>query len=97
MAIDAFKDELIAIPDVPKLLVNPVGPAALHVWWKHGINGAKLETVKVGRKRYTTKEALATFFRQRAKTADEPDGIEDGDYAPELKERLRAAGLLKRE
>jgi hypothetical protein len=33
-------------------------------WWKHGLDGVQLETVKVGATRYTSREALNRFIRR---------------------------------
>lgn len=90
--IDIFTDNLIPMKEVPAML-GLVDGSSVDRWWQHGVQGVKLETVKVGKTRYTTKEALAEFCRQRAErksTATTP-ALE---RSPEMTERLKRAGLL---
>ena len=94
MSIDPFKDELIDLKDVPDILLCGASMTTLRRWHRFGSNGVRLETVKVGRKRYTTRAALAEFFQQRtAKEAPTPDPAQT-ERSPELTEQLREARLL---
>lgn len=73
---EAWERRLILLRDVPRLPWLPEQPngrriSAAQVWsWaRHGINGAKLETLQVGqakRNRCTTQAALFRFFERAA-------------------------------
>lgn len=94
MAIDAFTDELIAMRHVPEMLTERVHAGTVHNWWRHGIGGVKLETIKIGRKRFTTKAALAEFFRLRGADIPKTPESEAPERSDDMASRLKAAGLL---
>ncbi|HRZ17662.1 MAG TPA: DUF1580 domain-containing protein, partial [Candidatus Hydrogenedentes bacterium] len=50
--------------------VGRISYSTLWRWTLKGVHGVKLETLKVGRKRYTTPEALAAFGRALAQEHD---------------------------
>lgn len=67
--IDIEHEELIPLRDVPKLLPRRPNGKRLHIsavyrWKERGVNGMKLETVKVGGTTYTSLEALKRFAVQ---------------------------------
>ncbi len=68
MAIDATVDDLVELKAVPKLLQRQLGKrlnlATLYRWQSRGIAGIRLETVSIGSKRFTTRQALNAFFAQ---------------------------------
>ncbi len=68
MAIDATVDVLVELKAVPKLLQRQLGKrlnlATLYRWQSRGIAGILLETVSIGSKRFTTRQALHAFFAQ---------------------------------
>ena len=50
--------------------VERISYSTLWRWTLKGVHGVKLETLKVGRKRFTTPEALAAFGRALAQEHD---------------------------
>lgn len=68
MPIDAIRDHLVEMGDVPRVLEETIKKrlnlATLYRWQSRGIAGIKLETILVGGKRFTTVEALNRFFAQ---------------------------------
>lgn len=69
-------------------------PSTVHRWASRGVGGTKLETFKVGGKRYTTKEAHVRFV---ARTSGQP-GFAKVLQFDCLESRIaRAEQLLKRE
>ena len=64
MAINIKTDELISFAAAAKTLPGkPVDPRTIWRWAKHGVKGVRLESVKVGRHRYTTDGAVVEFIR----------------------------------
>ena len=96
----ALTDEtVVEIKDAPQHYPTPV---SLATTWRHalrGIDGIKLETAKVGRKRFTSVEAIGRFVealtaadearRAQASGDDEPSA----ERPPELQRRMQKAGL----
>ena len=93
MPIDPIDDELIPLPDVPKLLPKPVSLTTLQRWWKYGIRGVRLETVKVAQTRYTTKDALRRYFKERTQQ-DVHDDNRIVERSDERRQALIDAGLI---
>lgn len=60
--IDTAKEKLITIKDARKLF--PVRPSLSTVfrWLNKGTRGVKLESVRIGGRRYTTAEAIDRFI-----------------------------------
>lgn len=78
MAIDTNTERLIRLADVPRLkwLPRRRGGKRLNIstvfrWVQSGLNGAKLEVVRVGGAMATSEAALLRFFDQLS-TEDEP-------------------------
>ena len=99
----AITDEtVIDIKDAPLHYPTPVSLATA---WRHalkGIDGVKLETAKVGRKRITSIEAIRRFV-ERQTTADEARRAQASgndeppdERPPELQRRMETAGLSVR-
>lgn len=69
MSIDIHSDTLLTISEAAKSL--PMRPNVSTVWrWiQRGVRGVTLDTVLVGGRRYTSKEALQSFV-ERSTAAD---------------------------
>lgn len=69
MAIDVEAEDLVpfqfAAEAFPKGVFRPC-KATLHRWKNIGVRGRKLETVKIGGIRYTSREAIVRFCREPA-------------------------------
>lgn len=94
--IDPFSDELIWLNDVPKHI--PAGrcsPAAVTGWARLGVNGVVLETVKIGGRRYTTKAALADFFRACSQR-DVAVRTQQEKRSQAMADRLAERGLVRK-
>ncbi|HEX6985319.1 MAG TPA: hypothetical protein VF170_08075 [Planctomycetaceae bacterium] len=105
-SIDVTRDELIPLAEAARrFLPAAPGPACLWRWHAKGVRVAvrapdgrttvrrvRLETVKVGRARYTTAEAFRRFVEQ----ANPDDAAGDESSPPTaIDARLEAAGLLR--
>lgn len=88
MSIDIHSDSLLTISQAAKSL--PMRPNVSTVWrWvQRGVRGVKLDTVLVGGRRYTSKEALQSFIEQSTAAADAP---------PVRTSRQREASISKAE
>jgi len=99
--IDIHQETLISLGTASQLLPHHPSPATLWRWYTRGVNGVRLETAKIGKRRYTSREALQRFVTETTEAAD-------SDRPPELtaypalpnersaakERRLRQRGLL---
>jgi hypothetical protein len=90
LMIDLMQEHLIAVREVPKLLPlrsngKPIHLSACYRWMEKGINGTRLESVRVGGTTYTSREALQRFANHlsRSSQASEtpPYGRLGGGYS----------------
>lgn len=68
--IDIESEQLIPFRDAPKHIPGRPHAATCHRWRLVGVRGVKLETIKVGSKRFTSKEAIRRFSEQTTAAAD---------------------------
>lgn len=68
--IDPDTEELISLTAAAKGLPNRPSVVTLWRWRSRGINGYTLETILIGGRRYTSKQALARFFERTTAAAD---------------------------
>lgn len=57
-----LEEGLISLDDILSLLPTPPSRQTLFRWARRGVNGVCLETVCVGSKRFTTRQAFARFL-----------------------------------
>ena len=91
-------ETVIEIKDSPPHFPTPVSLATAWRYALKGVNGVRLETVKLGRKRLTSVEAIKRFVaelteadearRAQANSNDPPD-----ERPPELQRRLQQKGI----
>jgi hypothetical protein len=62
--IDVATEHLLTLSEAAKLLPGKVSVTTLWRWRLHGIRGRKLESVMLGGKVYTSREAIQRFARQ---------------------------------
>lgn len=66
-------------PLVPGRAGRPVSPATVYRWATKGLNGARLQTVQVGSRMVTSREALDRFFAEltsiKAEQLGEPSPV----------------------
>jgi hypothetical protein len=84
VAIDILTETVLpfaaAARSIPRLRAEkPVNPATLWRWASHGLRGVKLETIRCGGTRCTSREALKRFFAALA-----------GESAPALTPRQQS-------
>ena len=65
--IDTTREPLLFLGSLAQTILadnggRPPGPGTLTRWARHGIQGVRLETVRVGGRLASSKEALARFF-----------------------------------
>jgi hypothetical protein len=97
--IDAAADQLRPVNDVIKArLGKRISPATLWRWRLKGVNGVKLECLRVGGHWVTSDALFIEFLRAQTRNALEacrvaPTAI-PAERTPEKIRRLKAAGLL---
>lgn len=73
MAIDILSEELIDLSKARKLFPGHTpSPASIWRWALYGINGLKLETIKIGARRFTTKQAIHRFIAGESTSSNCP-------------------------
>lgn len=88
MLIDGKK--LLTLTEAFRPLPSPPSPATIWRWRTRGSNGAKLDCVRIGKRWYTSHEAVARFVAAQ----NRPTPTSALERAPETELRLRDAGLL---
>ena len=61
--VDPFDPDVISISEACRQLPGNVSPATISRWRYEGLHGYRLPTIKIGRRIYTTPNALKTFLR----------------------------------
>lgn len=96
--IDIHDETLISLSKASQLLPYKPSPATLWRWFTRGVNGVRLETAKIGKRRYTSREALQRFVTATTE-AERPEpeitpgsGTQERDGAK--KRRLQQQRLL---
>jgi hypothetical protein len=76
--IDVHTEDLFPLSKGPPGLKKPPSPATLWRWALRGIRGHRLETVSIGGRRYSSREAFDRFVRSLNETqvADQPSESE---------------------
>ena len=91
--IDLETDELLPVNAICKARIGRrVSPTTLWRWRLKGVNGAKLECVRVGAQWCTTQAAFSRFLRDQQAVQSQPEAPSERDEA--TTRRLQAAGLL---
>jgi hypothetical protein len=70
VSIDISSERLISLAEATKVLPGRPHLSCLHRWRLRGVAGIKLETVRVGGRRYTSDEALQRFIAAVTAAAD---------------------------
>lgn len=71
--MDAFVEDLLSINEAAREAPGRPHIATVWRWINRGVRGIKLETVMIGGRRFTSREALEQFFaRLTAASAGEP-------------------------
>ena len=79
MSIDFEKDELLSIPDAPKNIPGRPSPRTVRSWMNPGIRGVRLETILLGGRRWTSKQALKEFVDRVTMAADATESGRAGE------------------
>jgi hypothetical protein len=83
MTGEILQEALLELKQVPNIVPGragkPVSPATVYRWATKGLNGARLQTVQVGSRMVTSKEAIDRFFAEltaiRAEQLGEPSPV----------------------
>jgi len=61
--LDLLTEDLIRLNEVPKVLPRRVDVSTAWRWAMRGVGGIKLETVKIGGKKMTSRQAVTRFIQ----------------------------------
>jgi hypothetical protein len=92
MAIDIKAETVIPIAEAPKHFPGHPNVSSIYRWFGKGSRGARLETIVVGAKRYTSVEAIGRFIE--ATTAN---SVGASSPAPRPTTRQRRAAIKRAE
>ena len=82
--IDVHSEDLIGLTEAAKLVPGgPVHRSTIDRWRLKGVNGVKLETIQIGGKRYTSRQAIFERFipRTNATASKSPPATNDKGVA----------------
>ena len=85
--IDTQSEALVPISEAPSLVPSRPHVATIWRWVKRGCRGAKLETVLIGGRRFTSIEAIQRFFEA---TTEAAAGTSGGNPGTSSKSRRRS-------
>jgi hypothetical protein len=95
MAIDIRSEDLLSLTEAVRRLPGRPHISTLHRWRMRGVGGFRLETVKIGGRRFTSAEAIERFAR-RVTDASSP-AIDDQAKARPSRSFYNAERELDRE
>ena len=72
MAI-SLDEELLSPAEAARLIPKRRVPSTIWRWYRHGVRGVQLETVVIGGRRYTSREALQRFIRRTTEARQQND------------------------
>lgn len=87
--IDINRDEIIPLDELLDELPDPPARTTRWRWCESGIGGVRLETVKIGRRRYTSRAAFQRFVNTLS-------GANAGEMPAPLPEHREAAAKKRR-
>lgn len=94
MPIDPLNDELIPLSQAARCLPNKPGAATLWRWHRRGVNGVKLEIVRVGGRVFTTASAWRDFVTRMTSRRDSTAEVAESEERSEgMLQRLQDEGL----
>ena len=94
MSIDPYHDTLIPLSEIAKQLPQRPSPASLWRWHSKGINGIRLEVIRVGGRLYTTARAWRTFVEHTTRPDVAAPPVESDERSAATDHKLREKGLL---
>ena len=70
MSIQSFSfDDLVPLDQAAKLLPNRVHKSTIFRWQSRGVRGVRLETVRIGGRRYVSRDSLTRFALESTSAA----------------------------
>jgi hypothetical protein len=94
MAIDIRTETVIPITQAPKHFPGRPNVSSVYRWFGKGSRGARLETIVVGAKRFTSVEAIERFIERT--TANSPGAVPPSTR-PTSRQRQAAIRRAERE
>jgi Protein of unknown function (DUF1580) len=95
MAIEIANETLISFQEAPAFVPGRPHISTLHRWRLRGVRGVRLETVLIGGRRFTSREALQRFVAAVSASTG-VDGTAPQAQCRIRPEYKRAAAALKR-
>ena len=68
--LNSTSSQLLSLREAAQLLPGRPHIATLHRWRLRGVKGIKLKTIKVGGRRFVSRESLEEFIAQTTEAAD---------------------------
>lgn len=93
--IDLTQEKLISFNDAAGLLPSGIKPdfTTWWRWYRHGVRGVRLDTVKIGKRRATSAEAVRRFIAAISALEDSPAPEVDD---PRVRKRDDSTRFLER-
>lgn len=91
--IDFENEDLLTLAQATKAIPGRPSISTLYRWTQRGIEGVKLETIKLGGKRFTSKEAIRRFVERTTAPANENIIVDQSVMRSHVDDVLDAYGL----
>jgi len=88
--LSPFDPDLVDLRELSHRLPGRPHVSSLHRWRVRGRAGVKLETIKIGRRRYTSLKAAAEFLAESTMRLDLEAGCPNGDSVIDTTDQARA-------
>lgn len=68
---ELIDETLVSLADACKKFPVPMSRASLERFWRYGMRGVRLRTVRIGSRRFTSLEEIRRFIEQTQNSGDE--------------------------
>lgn len=95
MSIDIHREHLLSLAQAARMLPSSPSPTTMWRWCTRGVRGVRLRSVKVGRSRMTSEEALQEFISNLNPEATSEDSAQTRETrSSACTAALRRRGLI---
>jgi len=91
--IDTTRETLLTVKQARKVLPSRPSINTIYRWFWKGVRGIKLESIRVGGRIFTTKEACERFIHASSKRPTEKERFAERDAIHQAQQYLNASGV----
>ena len=95
--IDSDSETLVTTTQAARIMApagaRPVAASTVWRWIRNGVNGAKLESIRIGRRIFTSQEAISRFIKKQASNLEISNTGESQECDAAIQAELQESGL----